>query len=112
VLFREFLIGYAALCLSANQRFNESINKKNMKAISWILIGIGFFITALSNLATFYGLRAAVNGMENSAENGIGIVAWGMSFSYTSSFIGLFGCFILFTGMIFAVLGALIKKRV
>ena len=83
-----------------------------MKAISWILISIGFIITVLSNLAAFYGLRAAVNGMENSAEGGIGIVAWGMSFSYTSSFVSLFGCFILFVGITLAGVGALTRKSV
>ena len=82
-----------------------------MKVVALIFIAIGFAITALSNLAVFYGLRTAMLGMQDSAASGIGEVAWGMNLSYICSFISLFGCFILFVGVIFSIISLFVKKR-
>ena len=70
--------------------------------ISRILIVLGLLITAWSNLATVYGLNTSINGMQNSAENGIGLVAWGMSSAYFWSLVSLVGCFVLIVGLALA----------
>lgn len=70
-----------------------------MNLISKVLIVVGLLITVASNLKTYYGIRTAVYGMQNSATEGIGSVAWGMSSAYSFSFIGLIGCFLLVVGL-------------
>ena len=79
-----------------------------MGIIAKILTILGLLITIGSNLATYYGIRTAVNGMIDSAQGGIGVVAWGMDSAYFYSAFSLVGCFILVVGL---VLGALTKKR-
>lgn len=79
-----------------------------MGIIAKILIIIGLLITIGSNFATYYGIRTAVNGMLDSAQSGIGVVAWGMDSAYFYSVVSLVGCFILVVGL---GLGALTKKR-
>lgn len=61
-----------------------------------------------SNFATYYGIRTAVNGMLDSANGGIGTVAWGMDSAYFFSVVSLVGCFILIVGL---ALAAVAKKR-
>ena len=79
-----------------------------MRIISRIFIALGLLITVVGNFATYYGIRTAVNGMVDSAENGIGIIAWGMDSAYFYSVVSLVGCFLLIIGL---ALGALAKKR-
>ncbi len=79
-----------------------------MGIISKLVIILGLLVTVTSNLATYYGIRTAVNGMLDSANGGIGIVAWGMDSAYFFSVVSLVGCFILLVGL---VLAALAKKR-
>jgi len=76
--------------------------------ISKIVIVLGLLVVLASNFATYYGIRTAVNGMLDSANGGIGIVAWGMDSAYFFSVVSLVGCFILIVGLILA---ALAKKR-
>jgi len=75
-----------------------------VRMISRVLIVVGLLITVAGNLATFNGVHTAVNGMMNSAENGIASVATGMSSAYSWSLISLFGCFILIVGLVLAAL--------
>jgi len=79
-----------------------------MRILAKILIVIGLLITVASNFATYYGIRTAVNGMIDSAANGIGAVAWGMDSAYFYSTVSLGGCFLLIVGL---ALAALSKKR-
>lgn len=79
-----------------------------MNVIARILIILGLLITIGGNFATYYGIRTAVNGMVDSATNGIGTVAWGMDSAYFYSVVGLVGCFTLIAGL---ALSALTKKR-
>ena len=81
-----------------------------MKVISKILIAIGLFITVISNLATYYGLHTAVQGVKNSADEGIGAVARGMDSAYFWSFISLFGCLILVVDVVLAFIKSLGEK--
>lgn len=75
-----------------------------MNTISKILIGIALIITIASNFATYYGILTAVKGVQNSEENGIASLAWGMDFAYSWSFISLIGCCLLTAGIVSAVL--------
>ena len=70
-----------------------------MNLISKGLIVVGLLINVAGNLATYYGVRKAVYGMQNSATEGIGSVAWGMSTAYSFSFVSLVGCFLLIVGL-------------
>ena len=80
-----------------------------MRIISRILIILGLLITIAGNFATYYGIRTAVNGMLDSASNGIGIVAWGMDSAYFYSLVSLVGCFLLVIGL---SLAALTRKQI
>jgi hypothetical protein len=73
-----------------------------VRAISRILIVVGLLINVAGNLATYNGVHTAINGMMNSAENGIASVATGMSSAYSWSLISLVGCFILIVGLLLA----------
>jgi hypothetical protein len=75
-----------------------------MNVISKFLIGVGLFITLAGNLATFYALHTAVNGMRNGESSGIALVAWGMSSGYSYSLVSLIGCFLLIVGIVLAAL--------
>ena len=81
---------------------------ENMRVISRILIAFGLLTTSAANFATYYGIRAAVNGMLDSASTGIGTVAWGMDSAYFYSVVSLLGCFLLIIGL---TLAALTSKR-
>lgn len=70
-----------------------------MNLISKVLIVVGLLINVAGNLATYYGVRKAVSGMQNSATEGIGSVAWGMSTAYSFSFVSLVGCLLLVVGL-------------
>ena len=75
-----------------------------MNLVSKALIVVGLIITVASNLTTYYGIRKAVYGMQNSATEGIGSVAWGMSTAYSFSFISLVGCLLLVVGLVLSVI--------
>ncbi len=75
-----------------------------MNVISKILIGVGLLITVAGNLATYYGVRTAVNGIRDAESSGIASVAWGMSSAYTYSLVSLIGCFLLIVGIALAAL--------
>ena len=83
-----------------------------MRVISRVLIVVGLLITVASNLATFYGLFTAVNGMRTAETNGIASVAWGMTSAYSWSFASLFGCFLLVVGLILAAFRSPAKAAV
>lgn len=75
-----------------------------MNMISKILTGVGLLITVGGNLATYYGIRTAVRGIEDSESSGIGAVAYGMSTAYSYSFVSLIGCILLIVGLALAAL--------
>lgn len=75
-----------------------------MNLISKVLIVVGLLITVAGNVATYYGVRTAVYGMQHSATEGIGSIAWGMSSAYSFSFISLVGCFLLVVGLALSVM--------
>ena len=73
-----------------------------MRVVSRVLIVVGLLITIAGNLATFYGVRAAVRGMMNAESAGIASVAWGMTSAYSWSAVSLLGCFLLIVGLVLA----------
>ncbi len=75
-----------------------------MNIISKILTGIGLFIVTAGNLATYYAIRVATNGMLTAESSGIGEVAWGMSSAHSYSLASIVGCFILSAGLVLAAL--------
>jgi hypothetical protein len=75
-----------------------------MQVISRGLIVVGLLIIVAGNLATYYGIHTAVNAMRDTAESGIGDVAWGMSSAYFYSFVSLFGCLLLVVGLVLTAL--------
>jgi hypothetical protein len=76
-----------------------------MNVIAKILTGVGLLITVFSNLATYLGVRTAVNGIRNSAEGGIGAIASGMSSASFYSFVSLIGCLLLIIGLALTAFG-------
>ena len=74
-----------------------------MNLVSKVLIVVGLLITVAGNVATYYGVRTAVYGMQHSAEEGIGSIAWGMSSAYSFSFVSLIGCLLLVVGLALSV---------
>ena len=82
-----------------------------MKIISSIIIGIGLVITLISSLVIFYATHTGVSGVTNSAERGIGDIAWGLSTAYYASFINLFGCAILVLGVLLALVAMFTGRK-
>lgn len=77
-----------------------------MNVTSKILIGVGLLVTLAGNLATYYGVRTAVAGMQvTDGAGGIADVAWGMSSASSFSLVSLLGCFLLIIGIALAALG-------
>ena len=75
-----------------------------MNLFSKVLIIVGLLITVAGNVATYYGVRTAVYGMQHAASEGIASIAWGMSSAYSFSFVSLVGCFLLVVGLALSVL--------
>jgi hypothetical protein len=95
------------MVISSRQFLQSNILERRtegMSLISKVLIFVGLLVTVAGNVATYFGFRKAVYGMQNSAAEGIGSVAWGMSSAYSFSFISLVGCFLLVVGLALSVI--------
>lgn len=83
---------------------------KIVKILGKAIIVIGLLITLTASLAGFYGSYTAVHGMENSAENGIGIVVAGIGRAYFWSFIDIFGLGVLILGLVITLIASLMRS--
>ena len=82
-----------------------------MKILSIILLVIGFILCGISSLALRYYLWQVINGMMASGTAGIGIVANGFDKMSLLSYVNIFGCVIIFLGIITSIVSLFTGRK-
>lgn len=82
-----------------------------MKIISLILIFIGFVLAFIGSVGVQYLLRATLNAMMDSANSGIGEIASGFSNAFLSNYVALFGCAIIFLGLVLNIISMFTGRK-
>ncbi len=82
-----------------------------MKAISIILITIGFIMCGISSLGIRYAISVLTEGLMSAETAGIGTIASALTNASVFSYMNLFGCALIFFGIVFNLMGMFTEKK-
>jgi uncharacterized membrane protein len=82
-----------------------------MKIISIILIVIGLLLCAVGSFGTHFFVHHVMRDLMNAAAGGIGSVASGLQNAWYLSFVAMFGCLIMFLGVVLNIVVMLRAKK-
>ena len=82
-----------------------------MKIISVILTFIGFVLCLIGSVGSQYFLRATLAAMMDSETAGIGAIARGFDNAMLSGYVAIFGCAIIFLGLLLSVISIFTGRR-
>lgn len=82
-----------------------------MKIISIILIIFGFILCVGSSLGIRFAIYTLVDGLMSSDTAGIGMVASAISSASLLSYVNLFGCAIIFIGILLNIVGMFAGRK-
>ncbi|HEY0428055.1 MAG TPA: hypothetical protein VGC76_09770 [Pyrinomonadaceae bacterium] len=83
-----------------------------MKIISVILTFIGFVLCLFGNVGVQYFLRKTMQDiLDEKGASGIAVLVNGFSNALNSSYVSIFGCVIIFFGIIFGIISIFTGRR-
>lgn len=82
-----------------------------MKIISLIVTFIGFVLCLAGSLGNQFFLRSTLAALINSETSGIAAIASGFDYAMISGYVAIFGCAIIFLGLLLNVISLLAGKK-
>ncbi len=82
-----------------------------MRIISVILTFIGFVLCGIGSFGVRYMLYKVLEGLKNSETAGIGELARGFDNAVLLSYLSIFGCVIIFIGLILNFISMFTEKK-